>query len=319
MSHVVLAGGVGAARYLNGALEAFDPRSVTGIVNVGDDLILNGLYISPDLDTCTYTLAGAIDPERGWGLVDESWRAMEGLGRYGGANWFSLGDRDLSTHLYRTARLAEGATLTQVTAEITRAWELDCSLLPITDDRVETRVTLADGRDVGFQEYFVGMAHSVEISGVSFVGSEQASMSKAAEQAIRDAEALVIAPSNPIVSIGPLLAVPTMRELVASRRDRNVAVSPIIGGAALKGPADRMLRELGEESTVVGVARRYRELAATLVIDETDRDLADAVEAEGMRALVMPTIMSQPGVGAALARACHQAATGEQTVGETSE
>ena len=310
MSHVVLAGGVGAARYLTGALEAFDPATVTGIVNVADDVVLHGLHVSPDLDTCTYTLAGAIDPERGWGLVDETWQAMAELGRYGGANWFSLGDRDLGTHLYRTARLHDGATLTEITAEITAAWGLTCRLLPVTDDRIETRVTLIDDREVGFQEYFVGMQHSVDVAGVRFDGADHAVLSSSAAEAIISAETLVIAPSNPIVSIGPLLAVPGLRELVEARRDRNVAVSPIIGGAALKGPADRMLRELGEESSVVGVARRYRELAATLVIDEVDRELASAVEDAGMRPIVMPTIMKQPGVAAALAQACHDAATG---------
>jgi LPPG:FO 2-phospho-L-lactate transferase len=310
MTHAVLAGGVGAARYLTGALEAFDATTVTGIVNVADDVVLHGLHISPDLDTCTYTLAGAIDPERGWGLVDETWQAMAELGRYGGENWFSLGDRDLGTHLFRTARLHAGASLTEVTAEITAAWELGCCLLPVTDDRVETRVELTDGREVGFQEYFVGMQHSVEVAGVRFAGAEAAALSPQVTTAIETADALVIAPSNPIVSIGPLLAVPGLRELVEARRDRTVAVSPIIGGAALKGPADRMLRELGEESSVVGVARRYRDLAAALVIDEIDRDLAPAVEAAGMRAVVMPTIMNEPGVAAALARACHDAATG---------
>ncbi len=310
MSHAVLAGGVGAARYLTGALEAFDPTTVTGIVNVADDVVLHGLHVSPDLDTCTYTLARAIDPERGWGLADETWQAMAELGRYGGEDWFSLGDRDLGTHLFRTARLHAGATLTEVTAEITAAWELGCRLLPVTDDRVETRVELTDGREVGFQEYFVGMQHSVDVAGVRFAGADTASLSSQVTTAIESADALVIAPSNPIVSIGPLLAVPGLRALVEARRDRTVAVSPIIGGAALKGPADRMLRELGEESSVVGVARRYRDLAATLVIDDIDRDLAPAVEATGMRAVVMPTIMNQPGVAAALARACHDAAAG---------
>lgn len=310
MSHVVLAGGVGAARYLTGALEAFDPATVTGIVNVADDVVLHGLHVSPDLDTCTYTLAGAIDPERGWGLVDETWQAMAELGRYGGEDWFSLGDRDLGTHLFRTARMHAGATLTEVTAEITAAWGLSCRLLPVTDDRIETRVELTDAREVGFQEYFVGMQHSVEVAGVRFAGADGAALSAPAAAAIAAADALVIAPSNPVVSIGPLLAVPGLRDRVEARRDRNVAVSPIIGGAALKGPADRMLRELGEESSVVGVARRYRDLAATLIIDDVDRDLAPEVEAAGMRAVVMPTIMKEPGVAAALARACHDAATG---------
>lgn len=303
--HTVLAGGVGAARYLRGALEAFDPASVTAIVNVGDDVTLHGLRISPDLDTCTYTLAGAIDPERGWGLVDESWKAMAELGRYGGADWFSLGDRDLGTHLYRTQRLLDGATLTEVTAEITATWGLGCRLLPVTDDPVETRIQLAEGGEIGFQEYFVRLQHSVPVTAVRFAGVEAASPTTDALDAIRSADTLVIAPSNPIVSIGPILAIPGVQEAVEARREHNVAVSPIIGGKALKGPADRMLRELGEESTVVGVARRYRSLAATLIVDEVDADLVPEIEAEGMRAIAMPTIMSKPGVAAALAQACH--------------
>lgn len=305
--HTVLAGGVGAARYLRGALEAFDAADVTAIVNVGDDVTLHGLRISPDLDTCTYTLAGAIDPERGWGLVDETWQAMAELGRHGGENWFSLGDRDLGTHLFRTGRLASGARLTEVTAEITGAWGLGCRLLPVTDDHVETRVTLAEGGEVGFQEYFVRLQHSVPVSSVRFAGVDDASPTVEAMAAIRQATTLVIAPSNPIVSIGPILAVPGVADAVRARRDRNVAVSPIIGGKALKGPADRMLRELGEEASVVGVARRYRDLAATLIVDEVDAPLVAEIEDIGMRAIAMPTIMSEPGVAAALARACHDA------------
>ncbi|MEZ5243860.1 MAG: 2-phospho-L-lactate transferase [Acidimicrobiales bacterium] len=305
--HTVLAGGVGAARYLRGALEAFEPSEVIAIVNVGDDVTMHGLRISPDLDTCTYTLAGAIDPERGWGLVDESWQAMAELGRYGGPNWFGLGDRDLGTHLYRTGRLAAGVSLTEVTREITEAWGLRCRLLPVTDDPMETRVTLADGTEIGFQEYFVRLQHDVEVRSVRFAGADDAVPTAEALRAITDAATLVIAPSNPIVSIGPVLAVPGVADAVTARRSHNVAVSPIIGGKALKGPADRMLRELGEEATVVGVARRYRDLAATLVIDEVDAHLVDEIEDVGMRAIAMPTIMSEPGVAAALARACHEA------------
>lgn len=305
--HTVLAGGVGAARYLQGALEAFAPTDVTAVVNVGDDVTLHGLRISPDLDTCTYTLATAIDPDRGWGLVEESWQAMAELGRYGGENWFSLGDRDLGTHLFRTGRLAQGASLTEVTREITTAWGLECRLIPVTDDPVETRVTLADGTEIGFQEYFVRLRHDVAVRSVRFAGIDDATPTVAAIEAITDASTLVIAPSNPIVSIGPVLAVPGVAEAVVARRTRNVAVSPIIGGKALKGPADRMLRELGEEATVVGIARRYRDLAGTLVIDEVDAHFTDEIEAVGMRVIAMPTIMSEPGVAATLARACHEA------------
>ena len=309
MRHTVLAGGVGAARYLKGAVEAFDPADVTAVVNVADDVTLHGLRVCPDLDTCTYTLAEAIDPQRGWGLVDESFKAMAALRRYGGLDWFSLGDQDLGTHLYRTQRLIEGATLTEVTAEICDAWGVRATLAPVSDDPIETRVTLRTGEEIGFQEYFVRLAHSVEISSVRFVGAEQARPSAVALEAIESAETLVIAPSNPAVSIQPLLAVPAIETAVRARRSRNVAVSPIIGGKALKGPADRMLRELGEQATVVGVARRYQALAATMVIDETDAESAGEIEKLGMRVIAVPTVMSEPGVAQALAETCHQAGT----------
>ncbi len=307
MRHTVLAGGVGAARYLQGAVEAFDPADVAAVVNVADDVTLHGLRVCPDLDTCTYTLADAIDPQRGWGLVNETFNAMAAVGRYGGIDWFSLGDQDLGTHLYRTQRLAEGATLTEVTAEISTAWGIKAALLPVSDDLIETRVTLADGAEIGFQEYFVRLAHAVEISSVRFAGVEQARPTVAALAAIESAETLVIAPSNPLVSIQPVLRVPGVESAVRARRAGNVAVSPIIGGRALKGPADRMMRELGEQATVVGVARRYRDLAATLVIDEVDSEFVGEIEDQGMRVIAVPTIMSEPGVARALAETCHRA------------
>ncbi|MCY4495130.1 MAG: 2-phospho-L-lactate transferase [Acidimicrobiaceae bacterium] len=307
MKHTVLSGGVGAARYLKGAVEAFDPADVTAVVNVADDVTLHGLRVCPDLDTCTYTLAGAIDPQRGWGLVDESFKAMAALRRYGGLDWFSLGDQDLGTHLYRTQRLIEGATLTEVTSEICDAWGVRATLAPVSDDPIETRVTLRTGEEIGFQDYFVRLAHSVEISSVRFVGAEQARPSAVALEAIESAETLVIAPSNPAVSIQPVLAVGAIEAAVRARRSRNVAVSPIVGGKALKGPADRMLRELGEQATVVGVARRYQDLVATMVIDETDTESAGEIEKLGMRVIAVPTVMSEPGVAQALAETCHQA------------
>jgi len=293
-----LAGGVGAARMLRGLLAAFDPAELVAVVNVADDEVLHGLAVSPDLDTVVYTLAEAIDPDRGWGLVDESWRAIEGVRRYASAagrddvGWFSLGDRDLATHLYRTTRLAEGATLSEVTAEIAAAWGLGLRVLPVTDDRVRTRVTSPALGELSFQEYFVRHQHGVPVTSLRFDGASAASPAPGVVEAIGSAEVVVVAPSNPLVSIGPVLAVSGVREALAARRDHAVAVSPIIGGAALKGPADRMLVELGHESSVVGVARIYRDLVATLVVDEADAELADAVEAEGLRCVVAPTIMS---------------------------
>ena len=298
----VLAGGVGAARLLAGLIQIVDPAELIAVVNTGDDLVLHGLEISPDLDTVTYTLSGAIDPERGWGLAGETWQAMESLRRFGGEAWFNLGDRDLGTHLYRTTRRHEGATLTEVTAEITAAWNLGVRLLPVTDDPLRTRLTVEGDGEIGFQEYFVQRQHSVAVSAVRFAGADECRPAPGVLEAIADADQLVIAPSNPIVSIGPLLAVPGIRDAFVARRDDVVAVSPIVAGVALKGPADRLMTELGHEASVVGVARIYAELAATLVIDEADADLASAVEAEGVRCVVAPTIMSSPERSAALAR-----------------
>jgi LPPG:FO 2-phospho-L-lactate transferase len=300
----VLAGGVGAARLLAGLVQVVPPADITVVGNVGDDLVLHGLHISPDLDTITYTLADQVDPDRGWGLRDETWQAMDMVGRYGGVDWFNLGDRDLGTHLYRTHRLSEGATLGEVTAEIVAAWQLGFRLLPVTDDVLHTRVTRADvdEQEVSFQEYFVKLRHDVPVRSVRFVGEDEASPAPGVLEAILEADTVIVAPSNPLVSIGPLLAVPGVEDAVRSRRDDVVAVSPIVAGAALKGPADRLMVELGHEASVVGVARIYSPLAATLVIDDADAALAPAVEAEGMRAVTTSTVMATPAIAAALAR-----------------
>ena len=298
---VALAGGVGAARMLRGLVAVVPPSQVTAVVNTGDDVVLHGLHVSPDLDTVTYTLAGAINPETGWGLVDETWNAMASLEHYGGLTWFRLGDRDLGTHLYRTQRLREGATLSTVTAEVAAAWGVEVRLLPMSDDRVETRLTVED-EEIGFQDYFVGRRHAVPVSAVRYDGVETAAAAPGVIEALGQAERIVVCPSNPIVSIGPVLAVTGIEQAVASRRDDVVAVSPIVAGAALKGPADRLLRELGHEPSVVGVARLYAPFAATLVIDVADAESAAAVEAEGVRCVVCPTVMSSPEAAAELAR-----------------
>jgi LPPG:FO 2-phospho-L-lactate transferase len=303
----VLAGGVGAARLLSGMVKVVPPADVTAIVNTGDDMVLHGLAISPDIDTVTYTVAGAIDPERGWGLRDESWHAMEALARYGGATWFRLGDRDLATHLFRTQRLSEGAGLAAVTAEITAAWGLELRVLPVTEQPLRTMITLAGegagggaGEEVSFQDYFVRRHHAVPVAAVRFAGAEQASPAPGVLDALAAADVVVVAPSNPIVSIAPVLAVPGVREAVAARRDDVVAVSPLVGGRALKGPADRLLRELGHEDSVVGVARLYAPFAGTLVVDSIDAEHADAVRAAGLRCVVTDTIMRDPAAAAAL-------------------
>ena len=319
----VISGGVGAARLLRGLIAAVDPGRITAVVNTGDDTVLHGLSISPDLDTITYTLADAIDPERGWGLVDESWRAMGALDRYAAIRpagsraapqWFNLGDQDLATHFYRTARLAEGATLTVVTDEIRRAWNVPIRVVPMSDQRRSTIVTVesdpaTDGaeNEVSFQDYFVRLRHSVPVSAVRFDGV--ATLSDRASEAIAEAATIVIAPSNPIVSIGPLRSLEGFDAILRSRRDDVVAVSPIVGGAALKGPADRMLVELGHEASVVGVARLYADIASVLVIDPVDEHLAGAVEAAGMRCVVTPTVMSTPSISRQLAEVTLESVT----------
>jgi LPPG:FO 2-phospho-L-lactate transferase len=305
----VLCGGVGAARLLAGAVDVVDPASIAAVVNTGDDAVINGLAISPDLDTVVYTLGGGIDPERGWGLRDESWQAIDALERYAAVRppgsaaaitWFRLGDRDLATHLYRTARRAEGATLTEITAEITVAWGVGVRVLPMSDDPVATRLTLADGTELAFQDYFVRLRHDVEVSAVRF-DVTAAQPTAAVLAALDDAETVVIAPSNPLVSIQPIRALPCVDDALARRRDSVVAISPIVGGRALKGPADRLLRELGHDPTVGGVASIYAPIASTLVIDPVDAELADAVRAAGMRPVVAPSVMSTREAAAALA------------------
>jgi LPPG:FO 2-phospho-L-lactate transferase len=305
MRVAVLCGGVGAARLLTGMVRAVPPTEVTAIVNTADDMVLHGLSISPDLDTVVYTVAGAIDPDRGWGLRDESWQAMGALERYGGATWFGLGDRDLGTHLYRTQRLSEGATLSEVTAEVARAWGLALTVVPVTDDRVRTMVTLAGddgspGEEVGFQDYFVARRHAVPVASLRFAGAAEATPAPGVLDALAAAETIVVAPSNPLVSIGPVLAVPGIREALTARRESVVAVSPLVGGRALKGPADRLLRELGHDDSVVGVARLYAPFAGTLVVDTADAHHADAVRAAGLRCVVTDTIMRDPDAAAAL-------------------
>lgn len=307
----VLAGGVGAARFLRGLVRAVDPASICAVVNTGDDTILHGLHISPDLDTITYTLAEAIDPQRQWGLRDESWNMLDALRRYernrppsstAASTWFGLGDRDLATHLYRTARLAEGASLSRITTEIAQAWGIDVRLVPMSDDRVETVVDIVEGEStnrITFQEYFVQRRHSVPISGVEFLGSRSAIPS--CLDVLDSADTIVIAPSNPVVSIGPIRALHGVDDALRSRRSRVVAISPIIAGGTVKGPADRMMEELGLEASVVGIARLYAPICGTLVIDQRDESLRELVEAEGLDCLVTDTMMDDVDIARRLA------------------
>ncbi len=304
MRITALAGGVGAARLLRGMVEIVDPAAVTAVVNTGDDFVIHGLHVSPDLDTVTYTLADAVNPETGWGLAGESWAAMEALDRFGpGLTWFRLGDRDLATHLYRTRRLAEGAPLSTVTAEVAAAWGVGVRLLPMSDDRVETRMDVLGEGEIDFQDYFVRRRHDVPVRAVRFAGADGATPGPGVLGALAGADRVVICPSNPIVSIDPILAVPGIRAAVEARRDDVVAVSPIVAGAALKGPAARLLADLGHDVSVVGIARLYAPLAATLVVDVADGWLAEAVAGEGMRCVVTPSVMRGRPEAVALAAA----------------
>ena len=312
---VALCGGVGAARMLAGLVRVVPPDDITAIVNVGDDMELHGLSISPDLDTVTYTLAGMDNRETGWGVAGESWTVMDELGRLGGDDWFRLGDRDLATHLFRTGRLRDGAPLSAVTAELARRRGIAVRLVPVTDDLLRTRVMLAEasslgppGTDVSFQDYFVRLRHGVPVRGVRFEGADVARPAPGVIDALADADIIVACPSNAVVSIGPVLAVPGMRQALAARREDVVAVSPIVAGAALKGPADRLMAELGTEPSVVGVARLYAPWVGTLVVDVADASHATAVEAEGVRCVVAPTVMRTPERAEALARVVVDAA-----------
>jgi len=292
--------------FLRGLSDAIAASDITAIVNTGDDTVLHGLHISPDIDTVIYTLANAIDPDRGWGLRDETWSAMSAVKRYAtvrpigsiaAPDWFNLGDHDIATHFYRTARLLEGAMLSEVTAEIATAWNVEARIVPMSNDIVSTRLTLAEDCDAGvagstisFQEYFVKYRHSISVSNIDFVGAR--SVRPLAIGELSDSDVVVIAPSNPLVSIGPIRALDGVDDTLAQRRESVVAISPIVAGAALKGPADRMMVELGHQSTVVGVAKMYASICGTLIIDEADAHLADSIEAQGMRCVVTNTVMS---------------------------
>jgi LPPG:FO 2-phospho-L-lactate transferase len=301
-----LAGGVGAARFLAGLVRAVPPADIVAIVNTGDDDEFHGLYVSPDLDSVTYTLAGASNPAQGWGLKGETFTTLDALGRYGVDTWFGLGDKDLATHLFRTERLRAGAPLSAVTAEIAAAWGIDVTLLPMTDDPVRTRITAVDSagheREYAMQEWFVRARSEPPVRRVHFAGAAEARPGPGVLDAIRTADTVLVCPSNPVISIGPILAIPGVRDALRARRDRVVAVSPIVGGAPVKGPADRLMGPLGIEVSCVGVAHAYTDFCSTLVIDAVDADAAPEVERAGVHAVVADTMMRSPEIAADLAR-----------------
>ena len=306
---VLLSGGTGGAKLAHGFQQLLPAGGLDVIVNVGDDLELFGLHVSPDLDSVLYTLAGLVDPVRGWGVAGDTNRALTMLERYGEETWFWIGDADLGTLVRRSAQLRRGATLTQVTADMAAALGVPSHILPATDDRLRTRVLTDDG-DLEFQRYFVERGQRDEVRGVSFEGAAEARPTAAAIEALQNADLVVIGPSNPIVSIEPTLAIPGMREAVAAAPGRRIGVSPIVAGRALKGPTDRMLASLGHEVSALGVARLYTGLLDRYVLDEADAELAPGVAALGMEPLVAPTVMKTDADRAALAQFLLDAASG---------
>ena len=287
---VALAGGVGGAKMAQGLQAALPPGDLTVVVNTADDFVLYGLHISPDLDTVMYTLAGIADPVNGWGVAGDTRNTLDAIARYGQEPWFLLDDQDFATHVLRTERLRAGTPLSVITAELSAALGIPGRIVPMTDDRVATIIDTPAGA-LEFQDYFVGRRQSDDVLSVTFAGIERAEAHPDALAAIRDADAVVIAPSNPIVSVGPILATPGMRDALGETPAPIVAVSPIVGGRALKGPAAQMLATLGHEVSALGVARLYAGLIDGLVIDEVDRELAPAIELIGPRVLVTATVM----------------------------
>ncbi len=302
---VALAGGVGAARFLEGLAAVFPPERLVVIGNTADDLELHGLHISPDLDTVAYTLAGLADPLQGWGLAGDAFECLNSLGRYTEA-WFRLGDRDLATHLYRTGLLRQGVPLSEVTRRISCALGVRARLLPMTDDRFRTRVQTAAGT-LDFQVYFVQRRAEDTVRGIIFDGVEQARPAPGVLEAIGCATAVILCPSNPLISIGPILAVPGIRQALRETPARVAAVSPIVGGRALKGPTDRMMRDLGLEASARQVAELYRDFIDIFVLDCEDEAEASGIQALGMKTVVTNTVMKGRAEKEALARATLEA------------
>lgn len=288
---VALAGGVGAARFLAGLVRVIAPERLVVIGNTGDDAEIHGLHIAPDLDTVTYTLAGLSDNARGWGLRGETFRCLEALGRLGGETWFQLGDCDLATHLYRTRREREGATLSEVTREIAAALGVRASILPMSDSPVRTRVQTRSGA-LEFQTWFVRRRARDAVTGVFFAGARRSRPAPGVLEAIRDACGIVVCPSNPIISINPILAIPGIRGALRKTAAPVAAISPIVGGRALKGPAARMMKSMGLRASAAQVAELYRDFVPIFVLDRADQSQASKIAALGMRAVVTNTIMS---------------------------
>ncbi|UCH49549.1 MAG: 2-phospho-L-lactate transferase [Betaproteobacteria bacterium] len=289
---LALAGGVGGARLAHGLAQVLDPAELMIAVNTGDDFVHLGLYVAPDIDTVMYTLAGINDPQRGWGVADETWHFMEQLAKLGGETWFQLGDRDLATNVERTRRLTQGQKLSEVTRQLCLSLGVKHSVVPMSDERVRTRVDTDQGQ-LDFQDYFVRRRAEPKVRGFEYVGANQAQMSAALRDCLSDPalRAVIICPSNPYLSVAPILSIPGVRNAIANAAVPRLAISPIVGGQALKGPAAKIMRELGRESSVVEVARFYRGLIDALVIDGADASLSDEIALTGITPLVTSTVM----------------------------
>lgn len=304
---VVLAGGVGAARFLQGVVQVVPQEQITVIANTGDDREFYGLHVSPDVDIVLYTLAGLVDETQGWGIRNDTYHTMQQLNSYGYDNWFNLGDRDLATHIHRTNLLRQGKTFSEITDQLRQSLGLRLHVIPMSDQPMATHIQTPAGL-IHFEEYLVQRHCSDEVEDVVFVGKEHAKPAPGVLEAIKEAEAILIAPSNPIVSIGSILAVPGIHDALHEAQGMVVAVSPIVGGAPIKGPADKLMRGLKMDVSAVGVARFYRDFLDVMVIDERDADLAPAIEDLGIPTEITNTIMSDAAAKKALARNVLQAA-----------
>jgi LPPG:FO 2-phospho-L-lactate transferase len=301
-SIAALAGGVGASKLLLGLYDVCDPDSITAVVNTGDDIVIHGLKISPDLDIVTYTLAGIVDVAKGWGFRGETFHLLKRLAVLGRGNWFNLGDRDLATHIHRTALLTEGKSLSDAAESIRAALGVKARILPMSDQPVPTIIETDEGV-LHFQEYLVKRRTEPVVRGIRFDGVEASRPAPGVLEAIRAADRIVICPSNPLISIGPILAVPGIREALRERRKDVVAVCPIVGGKSLKGPSDKMLAQLGYEASAQGVAKLYADFSGTFVIDPADQAQEQTICAIGMNVAVIPTVMTTRGDKRKLARA----------------
>jgi LPPG:FO 2-phospho-L-lactate transferase len=305
MKIAVLAGGVGGAKLVLGLYRTMDPAALTVIANTGDDIIMHGLHVSPDPDILIYTLADVVNPETGWGFRDESFRVAEGLARYGRAVWFNLGDQDLATHIHRTAMLRDGATLSEAIDSSRTALGVKARILPMSDQYVPTLLDTDEGR-MHLQDYFVRRRCEPRLRGIDFEGVGGARPAPGVIESIAEADAIVIAPSNPLISIGPILAIPGVRVALRKARARAIGVSPLVGGKSLKGPSDKMMAGLGHDVSAAGVARLYRDICATFILDDADADQKPVIESLDMKPIACPTVMRTLNDKERLARAILQ-------------